>query len=117
VPAGSAPGLCLDAIGIPTVPEPLAVAAGRLTATFELNGPGEPAEVRLTVLPATGEPQAANDWLWWPPDPAAAETMPLTPSSRPSAALDLAAGRHVLALFVRWEGVGDVSYGFYLEAE
>ena len=113
--AGTGVGLCVDMIGIMTPAEPLFVPAGPFLAEFSLPLDEPPTSAALWVYPAAAafSPISGTDTLAWQPaltDPAA---VPL--EFNPSVSLDLADGVYVIALFVQWQDVGDVMYGFLVQ--
>ncbi|MCC7358800.1 MAG: hypothetical protein IT317_04955 [Anaerolineales bacterium] len=108
-------GLCLDVFGILTPREPLAVPSGPLTAQFALPLAEPPTSAALWVYPAAGEPSAVagGETLAWPPP--ATDSIPLPLEVSPTVELNLADGVYVLALFVQWQSVGDVMYGYLVQ--
>jgi hypothetical protein len=112
---GQVVGLCADKLGIITPLEPLLVPAGPFTARFRLPLDQAPSVLSLNLMPAAGEPsQFPEDGTQaWEPKFDDQRDVPL--ALEPAIVLDLAPGLHVLALFVQWEGVGDVLYGFLVQ--
>jgi hypothetical protein len=113
---GQGIGLCVDKIGIMTPLEPLVVPAGEITAQFHLPLDRAPNTISLQVMPTIGEPNVfAEDGIQaWQPEFGEGMNLPL--EMEPTATLTLEPGLHILALFVQWEGVGDVMYGFLVQA-
>jgi hypothetical protein len=114
--SGQGIGLCVDKLGIMTPLEALVVAPGPVMAQFHLPLDRAPSLISLQVMPANGEPQtfAEEGIQAWRPEFGEGMALPL--EIEPSVTLELEPGLHVLALFVQWEGVGDVMYGFLLQA-
>jgi hypothetical protein len=107
-------GLCVDKMGLITPLAALAVPAGAWTAQFQLPLEQPPSEVSLNVYPATGQPSLFDDvQAWMPTDNPATHALPL--EIAPAVDLNLAPGQYVFGLFVRWEGWGDVFYGFLVQ--
>ncbi|MCA9829350.1 MAG: hypothetical protein R3B97_00350 [Dehalococcoidia bacterium] len=101
--------VCLDYVGPVTPEAPLSVEAGR---GFTLNfAAGDPTETAVSWYAVSGPPAAArNGQRLWSIAPTA---------SRPVSVVEIPAepGQYVLSVFARWEGRGDVSYGWYLEVK
>jgi hypothetical protein len=108
-------GLCVDKMGILTPLDPLTVPAGPFTAQFQLPLDQPPSGVSLSVFPATGDPSVFDGVQAWMPNTDAGQQVELTLEFAPSVELDLPPGLHVFGLFVRWEGWGDVFYGFLVQ--
>jgi len=108
-------GLCVDKMGLITPLEPMLVSAGSLTAEFYLPLEDAPNEVLLTVYPAQGEPSVFGEVQGWQPnfDLAQTHTLALVPAQ--SITLELEPGLYVFSVFTRWEGWGDVLYGFLVQ--
>jgi hypothetical protein len=100
-------GGCIDYAGPVTNASPIPAAPG---SPFEIEfEEGTPDEVTLSwyVAPDT-VPPASNGVIGWSVDPGTAtpldgETIPDGP------------GRYLLAAFARWDGKGDIVYGWYIE--
>jgi hypothetical protein len=108
--------LCVDTVGLPTAPEPLAVS-GSFTVTFRLPIAEQPQELSLRIIPVTDQDQldvGSAPWRWWPGRAGTRRVLPLT--QEPGLALSLDPGLYLLSLFARWPERGDVAYGFLVEA-
>jgi hypothetical protein len=113
-PAGG-PALCLDKIGIPTAPEPVAVESPFIIRY--VNPLPEPPDIlSLSIIPVLAEDRMSEDidgMYWWPPGPGEQFDLPLEPPHQIE--LSLEPGLHVLNIFAQWQQLGDVSYGFLVE--
>jgi hypothetical protein len=112
----SGAGLCLDAIGIATPPEPLP-ATSPFIAQFLIPVEDEPRDVVLNVRQAVPELEMDEDALglrWWAYGEGGTVHQ-LALEREPAVELDLEPGLYVLDLFVSWERLGDASYGFLVE--
>jgi hypothetical protein len=112
----SGAGLCLDAIGIATPPEPLPVTSP-FTAQFMIPVEDEPRDVVLNIRHAAPELEMDEDALdlrWWAYGEGGT-VHKLALEREPAVELDLEPGLYVLDLFVSWERLGDASYGFLVE--
>jgi hypothetical protein len=112
----SGAGLCLDAIGIATPPEPLPVTSP-FTAQFMIPVEDEPRDVVLNIRQAAPELEMDEDALdlrWWAYGEGGTVHQ-LALEREPAVELDLEPGLYVLDLFVSWERLGDASYGFLVE--
>jgi len=112
-------GLCLDAIGIPTQPDPVKVSFP-FTARFAVPVEAAPRDVVVTVRQAAPElemnEENAQGLRWWAyGEDGEMHTLALV--NEPAVELDLAPGLYVLDLFVSWESLGDASYGFLVQVE
>ncbi len=108
------PMICVDMIGVPTVPEPLMIASPML-ASFEIAFPEEPVALNLAVAPidTSDQVEATSDLRWWRFEQA--QNYPLSAARETSLDLDLEPGLYVFVLFAAWETRGDVIYGFLIE--
>lgn len=96
-------GLCVDMIGPITNVDPIRLAVGELyTLDFETVQPTSIEQSWIDVAGATGQPMG-GERAWTDPRMQHLDGPPTTP------------GRYILSLFTRWDGYGDVSYGFYIE--
>jgi len=114
---GGLVGLCVDTIGIPTAPEPLAVSTS-FTATVQLPIAEKPEQLALQIIPVTDQDQldvGPAPWRWWPGGGGTQQALPL--AQEPGFALSLDPGLYVLSLFARWPERGDVTYGFLVEVQ
>jgi hypothetical protein len=101
-------------IGVPTLQEPLQADTPFL-ARFEFPLP-DPSELQLLAVPVSADDELdgpAGEYRWW--EPKSGEPYPLPIEMTPEMDLSLDAGLYVLRVFARWEGVGDVLYGFLVE--
>jgi hypothetical protein len=106
---------CADAIGIPTAQEPIR-GETILTATLELPLEDPPTELQMRVEAVTEADEmeeTARGLRWWPPKPV--DPIQLPPETATAIPLSLEPGLYVISVFARWEGVGDVIYGFLVE--
>jgi hypothetical protein len=102
-------GFCCDLAGPVTNVDPIPMAPG---ASFELQfAHGDPDEVQLTWFAAPESvPQPQNGFLAWSINPTTGEQLDgFEAVPEP--------GVYILSVFALWEGVGDVSYGWYVEVE
>jgi hypothetical protein len=106
---------CVDAVGVPTVVDPLVVQSP-VALTFDL-----PLDKAPEVVTLFSSPVSAADELkgmfdgrrWWSPQHVSKSSLELM--AHPAAKLDLTAGLYVLELYVRWAPEGDITYGFLLQ--
>jgi hypothetical protein len=113
--AAGEPSICADTIGIPTAQDPLRGTAS-MTALFELPLEEAPTETQLTVISVTGEDEldeSTGGLRWWQAKPG--DSYQLPPISMPQINLTLTDGLYVFSVFARWEGTGDVMYGFLVD--
>ncbi len=113
--AGDA-AICADKLGIPTSSVPLQVGL-TLKAGFELPLAEAPDTVVLTVKQVNAEDEmdlSSGGYRWWQPGGGEQNLLPL--EVQPQIDLALTEGLYVLNLFAQWQGRGDVSYGFLVEA-
>jgi hypothetical protein len=113
----TAVSVCADTFGVITPEEPLQVSAP-LVARFRLAPEGKPTELALRVLAVSPEDEhqpSGPGWRAWPGGKG--EWYSLALEREPEIELDLTPGLYVLDLFARWQGPGNVSYGFLLEAQ
>ena len=106
--------VCADMIGVPTPLEPL-MAEAPFLAAFEFPL-ADPSELQLLAVPVSPEDELdgpGGENRWW--EPKSGEPYPLPTETAPEIELPLDAGLYVLRVFARWEGVGDVLYGFLVE--
>ena len=106
--------VCADMIGVPTPLEPLE-AESPFLAQFEFPL-ADPSELQLLAVPVSAEDELegpSGEYRWW--EPKSGEPFPLPIETAPEIELSLEAGLYVLRIFARWEGVGDVLYGFLVE--
>ncbi len=112
---------CVDTIGIPTSGEPLQTEG---TFTAQVNFPyREPiTDLGFYLVQVTGEEQMDTEALgyrWWPPAGAVegSQFITLTPPRQNPTAIDLTLdpGLYLFQVFVIYEGLGDVTYGFLVE--
>ena len=101
-------GICADAIGIITPPEPVAVSAG---ASLDLAGDItgiELTESSWVIYPVTGEPIGTGEnWVAFRPE---ADTIEVPAGDGAAIPSDLEAGEYLLTLTARQEGQ-DAFYG------
>ncbi len=106
--------ICADKIGIPTSQDPLS-GESPILARFEFPLP-DPSELQLLAVPVSAEnelEELAEGFRWWEPNSGEPYKLPLENS--PEIELPLGPGLYVLRVFARWDGVGDVLYGFLVE--
>ena len=108
-------GMCVDKMGLVTPLEAMLVPTGPLTAEFLLPLDDAPSGVLLNVYPAQGEPSVFGEVQGWEPNFEAAQSHELALVPTQSIALELEPGLYVLSVFARWEGWGDVLYGFLVQ--
>jgi hypothetical protein len=108
-------GLCVDKMGIMTPLDALVVPAGAFTAQFQLPLEEPPSGVSLSVFPALGEPSVFDNVQSWMPNTEAGQQFELALDSAPTVELTLEPDLYVFGLFVRWEGWGDVFYGYLVQ--
>ncbi len=107
--------LCVDKIGLPTVPEPVQVKSP-FTAQLLLPLSDPPQFLSLAAMPVTLEDQIESDaggMRWWAPGSSESYDVPVAPPH--SIELNLDPGLYVLSVFAQWQNLGDVSYGFLVE--
>ena len=106
--------ICADKIGVPTAQDPLA-GETPIMARFEfpLSAPSELQLLAVPVNPEDELEESAEGFRWWEPN--SGEPYQLSLENSPEIELSLDAGLYVLRVFARWEGVGDVLYGFLVE--
>ena len=112
---GDGTGICADAIGVATDPEPIP-AGSTLLAEFTLPLEVRPGRVQLSIFPASelvSTDPDRNDWLYWKPVTGDQYTLP--PNQNPLIELTLRPGPYVFSLFVDWPDHGEVSYGFFVD--
>ncbi len=111
------PGLCADMVGIPTSPQPL-TASAPVKPRFVMPLDEVPTEMTLIVMAVTADDPdpsfSDSEFRWW--EYRDGESHTLTPAREAEIELDLQPGLYVLSLFVRWEGRGDVIYGWYIKS-
>jgi hypothetical protein len=108
--------VCADKIGIPTTSVPLQADLS-LNAAFELPLAEAPTTAVLTIKQVSADDEldsSAGGYRWW--QPGKGEQFLLPRDAQPQIDLTLEEGLYVFNLFVQWEGTGDVSYGFLVEA-
>jgi len=114
---GGGTGLCADAVGVTTGPDPIP-AGSTFLAEFEMLLEASPGRVQLSIFPAS-QPAAnaheSSDWRYWSPVPGALFTLP--GRQNPSIELTLEPGLYVFNLSVDWPDHGEVSYGFLVDVE
>jgi hypothetical protein len=99
-------GFCRDYTGPITSPLLSQVAPGEaFTLSFQQ---GTPTEVVISWYKAPAPPPPAHGVLAWSLDPRTA-----TRAERAEAPAE--PGLYVLSVFARWDGKGDVTYGWYIE--
>jgi hypothetical protein len=112
---GDGTGICADAIGVTTDPEPIP-AGSTLLAEFALPLKAPPERVQLSIFPAlelvSTDPDR-NNLLYWKPVTGDQYTLP--PNQNPLIELTLNPGPYVFSLFVDWLDYGEVSYGFLVD--
>ncbi len=98
-------GVCVDMIGPITNVDPIRLAVGELyTLDFETLQPTSIEQTWIAVGGVTDQ-VIAGERAWTEPRIQHLDGPPTTP------------GRYILSLFTRWDGYGDVSYGFYIELQ
>jgi hypothetical protein len=108
--------ICADKLGIPTFAVPLEVDLS-LKVGFELPLADPPNTAVLTVMQVNADDEmdiSAGGYRWWQPGGGEQILVPL--AVQPEIDLALTEGLYVLNLFAQWQGRGDVSYGFLVEA-
>jgi hypothetical protein len=63
------------------------------------------------------EIQSGQDWREWNIDKVAVQTLSLPLQSEQQIVLSLDPATYLLLVFARWDDVGDVLYGFFLEVK
>lgn len=114
---GDGTGICADAIGVTTDPEPIP-AGSTLLAEFALPLEAPPERVQLSIFPASelvSTDPDRNNLLYWKPVTGDQYTLP--PNQNPLIELTLKPGPYVFSLFVDWPDHGEVSYGFLVNVE
>jgi hypothetical protein len=107
--------VCADTIGIPTAQDPL-IAESPLSANLILPVEESPDILTLTVLPVTQDDEldlTVTEWRWW--EYSQGEGYSLSLDSQQEIELELEPGLYVLSVFVQWEDLGDVMYGFLVD--
>ncbi len=95
-------GVCADAIGIPTAPEPLS-ARSPMTAQIRLPLEQSPFELQLNVIRVTEQdalPSRARGYRWWPWKEGRNVNLPL--ERQPQVELTLEPGLYVLHVSAWW---------------
>lgn len=113
--SGQGTGVCADMIGIPTPATPLPARVGA-EAELELPISDDPAGLFVTVVPVTADGTMENDFdenSWWQYQEG--ETVEVQLTSRQNFALDFEPGLYLITVQARWDGLGDVIYGFLVE--
>ena len=116
---GESVAACVDKVGLPTPRDPL-IAESPVTARLTLPMEQPPAQLQLSVFPATDENEVKMDNLpagfhFWMP--AEGINQELKPQTSQDIQLDLEPGLYVFYVFGVWEGKGDVIYGFLFEVQ
>jgi len=111
-------GECADGPAIRTVSEPLA-AQSPIEAHLRLPRSERPDVLSLQALRMAPEDeiQRGQDWREWNIDKDPALRLSLSLDREPRFTISLEPGVYVLLLFVAWDGVGDVLYGFLLDVQ
>ena len=101
-------GACIDYTGPVTNADPLELSPGEaFNIEFE---EATPAEFVLSLYPApTTTPTPENGTLSWSIDPSTSTTTDAVAPAEP--------GRYIISAFARWDGKGDISYGWYVEVK
>ncbi len=110
-------GVCADAIGIPTLVEPLP-ARSPLTAQIRLPLEEPPFELQFNVIRVTEQdalPSRARGYRWWPWKEGRNVNLPL--ERQPQVELTLEPGLYVLHVSAWWHKQGDASYGFLVQVQ
>ncbi len=110
--AADQPSICVDKIGIPTAQQPVSID-GPFQAVFTLPREEAPENAVLTVRPVADSDEmqeTAQGYRWWPPLEGEQYLLPLGSTTEIDLTLD--DGLYVFSLFVNWQGIGDVTYGF-----
>ena len=108
-------GLCADAIGIPTSPDPILVESP-FTARFTIPDSTPPDTMVLAITPVEAEDRMDSEvggMYWWSPDPTDQSNKHLSPPYEIE--LELEHGLYLLNVFAQWQELGDVSYGFLVD--
>lgn len=108
-------GLCADAIGIPTSPDPILVESP-FTARFTIPFSTPPDTMVLAITQLEAEDRTDSEvggMYWWSPDPADQINKHLSPPHVIELSLD--PGLYLFNVFAGWQEFGDVSYGFLVE--
>lgn len=109
-------GVCADAIGVPTSPTPLQVTSP-VTVNLRLPLDAAPSQLQWQVEPVTDMDaleSSARNQRWWNINGTATTELPL--QQEQIVALQLEPGLHVIRVSAWWNGIGDVTYGFLLQA-
>jgi hypothetical protein len=114
---GEAAALCVDKIGVPTPQEPLEVQSP-LVLGLTLPLEGDPDVLSLSVAQVSEGDEldaSADGWRWWAYTPG--EEYATSLEQQQDVELTLEPGLYVLRVFVQWQDVGDVAYGFLLNVQ
>lgn len=109
--------LCLDTVGIITPTEPL-LARSPFTAHLRLPLRESPDEAGFSATRVTDDDElkeVGNNVRAWRFKGKAGNWSNLPSEPEPDINLSLEPGLYVLNVFVKWEGKGDVSYGFLVK--
>jgi len=109
--------LCLDTVGIITPTEPLP-ARSPFTAHLRLPLRESPAEAGFSATRVTDDDElkeVGNNVRAWRFKGKAGNWNNLPKEPEPDINLSLEPGLYVMNVFVKWEGKGDVSYGFLVK--
>ena len=111
-------GECADGPAIRTVSKPLA-AQSPIETHLRLPLSERPDVLSLQALRMAPEDeiQRGQDWREWNIDKDPVLRLSLTLDREPRFTISLEPGVYVLLLFVAWDGVGDVLYGFLLDVQ
>lgn len=111
-------GLCADAAGVATPQEPLRTSAP-VSVTLRLPLDIAPSTLFLDVQPVTPADHiesTAQGYQWWNIYPS--ETRRDLPLQQvQDINLQVAPGQYVILVQASWQGIGDVTYGFFVQVQ
>ena len=104
--------VCVDMQGIPTANEPLVAKETPFTAMFHLPFDAPPDSLTISVMPAMAETIGGLNGLrfWARKDTGWSGSLPLKQDA--DILLQEKSGKYIIQLDARWNGMGEVSYGF-----
>lgn len=109
--SGPGYGGCIDYVSAVTNERPLVVAAGELLTVSFTSGPDDISAAWMAAPP--GSPTPNSDGVMW----SSSEPLPQLAPATATLIAPRDPGRHILLVWARWHGQGDVSFGFYIEVK